>query len=396
MLARAAGITSILFLYSVSSAFQARASSESVIYSFKGGNDGEAPIAGLISVAGKLYGTTAGGGGKGCGGNGCGTVFASTPAGAEHVLHVFKGGADGAAPNAPVIEAKSLLYGTTTAGGGYPCHSSSGDGDCGTVFSLTLAGKEAVLHAFGKGKDGATPGGPLIYTGGALFGTTQGGGVAGNGVVFKLGLGGKEAIIHSFTGGPSDGAEPNGGVVNVKGTLFGTTATGGKNSCADGDSCGTVFSISPSYEENVLYSFQGGKDGFDPNAALINVGGLLYGTTFLGGFVPGAGYGTVFAVTQSGAEVALHRFGTDGVEPLAPLLDFRDEFYGTTPYGGDYAQGEIYKVTAAGHFTVLYSFKGGADGAYPTCGLLNVGGVLYGTTSFGGAHGVGTIFKYVP
>jgi uncharacterized repeat protein (TIGR03803 family) len=46
--------------------------------------------------------------------------------------------------------------------------------------------------------------------------------------------------------------------------------------------------------ETIVYSFTGGSDGGLPSAGLINVGGTLYGTTEGGG---AHNDGTVFAVT---------------------------------------------------------------------------------------------------
>lgn len=103
---------------------------ETVLYSFKGGTDGEFPYAGLIADAqGALYGTTegsiGGGGTLGCpiGGN-CGTVFKLTPpatgqtAWTETVLYSFTGGTDGANSNARLIADKNgALYGATEYGG---------------------------------------------------------------------------------------------------------------------------------------------------------------------------------------------------------------------------------------------------------------------------------------
>ncbi len=86
-----------------------------VLYSFTGGTDGYRPLAGLIQdSAGNLYGTTAGGGAAGGG-----TVFKITSAGVETVLHSFTGGTDGASPEAGLIQdSAGNLYGTTTTGGG--------------------------------------------------------------------------------------------------------------------------------------------------------------------------------------------------------------------------------------------------------------------------------------
>ena len=54
-----------------------------MLYSF-GGPDGGTPVAGLIVVNGVLYGTTTyGGTGSACGSQGCGTIFSITTAGKE-------------------------------------------------------------------------------------------------------------------------------------------------------------------------------------------------------------------------------------------------------------------------------------------------------------------------
>jgi uncharacterized repeat protein (TIGR03803 family) len=66
-------------------------------------------------------------------------------------------------------------------------------------------------------------------------------------------------------------------LIDVNGTLYGTTWTGGYYGG------GTVYSISTSGAEKVLYSFRGGGDGASPESALIYVNGTLYGTTVNGG-----------------------------------------------------------------------------------------------------------------
>ncbi|MGB9651494.1 MAG: choice-of-anchor tandem repeat GloVer-containing protein, partial [Candidatus Cybelea sp.] len=59
--------------------------------------------------------------------------------------------------------------------------------------------------------------------------------------------------------------------------FYGTTLRGG----AYGG--GTVFKITPSGDEKVIYSFKGPPDGSFPQAGLIAVSGELYGTTQIGG-----------------------------------------------------------------------------------------------------------------
>ena len=102
---------------------------------------------------------------------------------------------------------------------------------------------------------------------------------------------GVETVLYSFCKmGCADGAEPFGGLIDVKGTLYGTTSGGGANGR------GTVFSFDPSTgAEKVLYSFIGGADGAYPQGGLIDVSGTLYGTTTMGGAYS---KGTVFALEK--------------------------------------------------------------------------------------------------
>jgi uncharacterized repeat protein (TIGR03803 family) len=46
-------------------------------------------------------------------------------------------------------------------------------------------------------------------------------------------------VLHSFAGGSADGEDPVASLVDLKGTLYGTTESGGT------DGRGTVFSLKP-------------------------------------------------------------------------------------------------------------------------------------------------------
>ncbi len=362
----------------------------SVLYSFKGGSgDGANPFAGLINVNGTLYGTTAGGGAY-CTGYGCGTVFAITPSGKETVLYSFAGAlgeGDGNDPAAGLLNVKGTLYGTTNAGGATIY---------GTVFSVTTSGKETLLYSFGGGSgDGAYPYGDLVNVNGTLYGTTESGGANLDGTVFAITTSGKETVLYSFGTGSGDGEDPYAGLINVNGTLYGTTEYGGAN----GD--GTVFKITTSGKESVLYSFRG-KSGKHPKAGLLNVNGTLYGTTAGGGagsctysYVRG-GCGTVSAITSSGKETVLYSFKgkNDGQTPYASLINASGTLYGTTYEGGPNDDGTVFSIAPSGKETVLYSFRGKSGN--PEAGLVNVKGTLYGTTNGGGANGYGTVFSLSP
>jgi uncharacterized repeat protein (TIGR03803 family) len=69
-------------------------------------------------------------------------------------------------------------------------------------------------------------------------------------------------------------------------------------------------------------------------------------------------------------------------------------FYGTTYLGGTSSNGTVFKISANGALTSLYSFTGGNDGANPVAGLVQGSdGSFYGTTSCGGTDGAGTVFR---
>jgi uncharacterized repeat protein (TIGR03803 family) len=99
--------------------------------------------------------------------------------------------------------------------------------------------------------------------------------------------------------------------------------------------------------------------------------------------------------------------GTDGAYPdrMSLVQGTNRDFYGTTEYGGancsaDNGCGTVFKLTAGGTLTTLYSFcaqVGCTDGAYPIAGLVQAtNGNFYGTTWGGGANGNGTVFEITP
>jgi uncharacterized repeat protein (TIGR03803 family) len=325
-----------------------------VLYSFRGKPDGADPNTTLVDVSGTLYGTTISGGEYNDG-----AFFSMTTAGKEQVLRSFGGGSDSNSPTS-LIQANATLYGTASGGG------TSGNG---TLFQIATHGDEKIIYSFPGGESGANPN-SLVWLKGNLYGTATGGGELNCppgtlegpcGVVFGVSTAGKKVLLYDFKGsfnGSKDGWWPE-GMVNVHGTLYGDTLFGGPTGClSDGGTlylgCGTVFTITTSGKERVIYNFQKGPpSGYWPEASLVDVGGVLYGTTYAGGesscYLPSEpGCGTVFSVTLSGKEHLLH------------------------------------------------DFKGNLDGAYPQARLLGVNGVLYGTASSGGKANGGTVFSVTP
>jgi uncharacterized repeat protein (TIGR03803 family) len=155
--------------------------------------------------------------------------------------------------------------------------------------------------------------------------------------------------------------------------------------------------------KKVLYAFQGATDVSGLRSRLINVNGMLYGTTEYGGQAQSNfSYGTVYRISTEGAEKLLYRYagGSDGANPAANLIDTNGMLYGTTRNdggGGSCGQshgncGTIFSITTGGVEKVLYSFTGGGDGKLPVAPLTNVNGTLYGTTTYGGIQGRGSGF----
>lgn len=392
---------------------------EKVLYSFAGGSDGSHPLdEALIAANGTFYGTTERGGGSGCASSdGCGTIFKMSTLGAASALYDFKGVPDGQYAKGGVVERSGVLYGTTQNGGKY---------GGGTFFKTTTSGKETVLHSFGAavggGHDGIDPYAGLIYVKAddKFYGTTISGGTGtcgssglGCGTVFSVTPSGKETVLHSFAGG-QDGDFLTGSLVYNKGKLYGTTQVGGGGGgsrCGSSDpGCGTIFSVSTSGKEKVLYSFTGGSDGAFPNAGLIDLNGTLYGMAEQGGAGCSGGCGTIFSLSASGAFKAIYSFHgppNDGALPWGNLTNVKGVLYGTTELGGASSKcsffsgitgcGVVFRVTTSGTEKMLHSFKDGPDGAEPITTLLYLNGVLYGTTYFGGSgscsNGCGTVFS---
>jgi uncharacterized repeat protein (TIGR03803 family) len=365
----------------------ARAATLKTLYSFGFPTDARYPETALLDVGSILYGTTIGGGTSGFG-----TVFKVNPAkGTEKILVSFGqwegSGSGGNSPAAALISVGGTLYGTT-AGGGF--------NNVGTVFKLNPAkGSLTVLSSFyGNGGDGAGPAAALLNVKGTLFGTTAHGGASGYGTVFKVNRNtGAEKVLYSFQSG-SDGAYPYAALINVGGALYGTTNEGGTSNA------GTVFKIDPTTgAETVLHSFGGSGDGAGPVSALLNLGGTLYGTTYASGT---SGSGTVFQIdATTGAESVVSLFVNDSAQGDFPqqagLVNVGGTLYGVSPAGTGVSDGVIYKVNlATGKLKTVYSFSGTYFGAFPFGSLINVAGTLYGTTSEGGPSNAGTVFSLTP
>jgi uncharacterized repeat protein (TIGR03803 family) len=273
---------------------------ETVLYNFSsGGGFGNGSFSLWRDAAGNLYGTMTEGGTYGAG-----IVFELSPGGGgawtETVLYSFGNGSDGEYPESGVMmDAAGNLYGTTVSGGTY-CPSIGG---CGIAYEISPGEggnwSETMVHNF-NGNDGQGPWASLILdAAGNVYGTTGGGGTYSEGTVFELspseGGGWTETVLHSFQFDGHDGRSPVAPLIlDPSGNLFGTTSDGGMNRL------GTVFELSArqgGWSETVVHNF--GNDGeVSFGGVVMDRAGDLYGNTGAGGLY---GYGTAFELTPPAA-----------------------------------------------------------------------------------------------
>ena len=312
-----------------------------------------------------------------------GGVVKLTPAGAITTVYNFQTIDGTSCSSGLTLGTDNNLYGTCTFGGA---------NGFGVVYKLTLAGVFTTLHAFSSaGGDGFEPAGPPIQASdGNFYGVTQFGGASGFGTVYKITLAGTVTTLHSFTG--ADGDQPlNSLYQGSDGSLYGTTEFGGANTV------GEVFKMTLAGVVTVLHNFNV-TDGSGPECSIIQgKDGNYYGTTSNGGT---NSVGTIFRVTPTGGFTSLHSFTSgatgDGVSPVAGLIQATNgTFYGVVAGGGTgtgFGNGTLYKMSAAGVFTLLYSFDG-TTSANPVFLVQNTNGLIYGDTTGGGFQGLGVAFS---
>jgi uncharacterized repeat protein (TIGR03803 family) len=235
-----------------------------------------------------------------------------------------------------------------------------------------------------------------------------------------------EQVIYRFRGG-TDGKYPYASLTaDPAGNLYGTTNNGGGTSCTDG--CGTVFELSPpavsggAWTETVLYRFQGGSDGANPQTPLVfDFAGNLYGTASQGGngnctVIQLTGCGTVFELSPAAQKESgwtYHRIYSfqgvpsgqgkgDGAWPAGLAFGKDGNLYGFA-YSGGYCQtGDDGQVSCGGAAFLLKNSAGAWSESvifrfpgpyYPFAGPdFDQAGNIYGAGP-GGVYGYGAIFR---
>jgi uncharacterized repeat protein (TIGR03803 family) len=255
------------------------------------------------------------------------------------------------------------------------------------AFGAHAAASLTTLYAFTGGNDGGYPEAALVQgSDGCFYGTTSGGGTNDLGTVFKISSNGMLTSLYSFSG-TNDGRLPSAGLVQGSdGNFYGTTQWGGPYDQ------GTVFKITTNGVLTTLCSFSGGTNGGSVFAGLAQGSdGNFYGTTEV----------SVFKITPDGVLTTLHvlnsYLGSDGTRIFAGLVQASDgNFYGATTRGGANGLGTVFRITATGDLTTVYSFTNVAS-QYNSCYSTLVqgrDGYLYGTIlGNGGSDNLGSVFK---
>jgi uncharacterized repeat protein (TIGR03803 family) len=181
------------------------------------------------------------------------------------------------------------------------------------------------------------------------------------------------------------------------GNLYGVTQSGG--TYGHGSFYTLTDITSGTSQAQILYSFGAtGDDASNPTQAPVQgLDGNFYGTSAGGSITPGcpAGCGAVYRITAAGDETVLYSFGTNPADQASPMcspgpltLGSDGNFYGT------YCS-VIFQIKPQGQETVLHTMTA-ADGQQIANSLLQADdGNFYGVTTTGGENNAGTVFKLV-
>jgi|SRR5579859_4290705 len=271
----------------------------------------------------------------------------------------------------------------------------------GLVASTSGARASTVTTAYQfDGATGMAPrNGNLLFSGGAIFGSTYGGGANDQGAIITVPLtaDGTGTLVYSFTG--TQGAHPNGSLVaDAGGNLYGTTQGGGAANV------GTIFKLirpaaaGGAWGFSLLHEFAGSPDGAMPIVGLtFGPDGALYGTAKFGGtgtcVAPGVmnGCGTVFRITTGGAFRVIHQFADAFVSGRYPstnvVVDPAGNVIGTTSTGATEADGggNLFRIAPDGTFLVVSTFSVRGPIVNPIGTIVrDSAGSIYGMVTFSG------------
>ena len=379
-------------------------SAYTTLYNLNWSTDGATSVASLLPSGSTLFGTALNGG-VGT----VGTIFSINTSGTGFTTLFSFHFSDAAYPWALLARSGNSLYGTAYNGG----NGASGaifayDIVAGTWSNLYSF--SALSSSGAPNSDGAYPEAGLVISGNTLYGVASEGGTNGLGTLFSVKTDGT-GFTNLFNFSIANGGLPYGGLALSGNSLHGTTPYGGANGDGtifsintDGSRFTTLHNFSATTFDPVSAS-PTNTDGSSPNGTLLLVGDTFYGTTYQGGR---AGNGTIFAInTNANSFTTLHSFSlavlnpltagytnVDGTHPFAGLTLLGDSFYGTASSGGNNAVGTVFTIKTNGTaFSAIYNFNNSLTSfGTPRSGVVSVAGRLYGAGSTGGFYGYGGPF----
>lgn len=343
---------------------------------------GSQPVSTLVrGTDGLLYGCTANGGV-----NGFGTVFNLSTTG-THTLLASLSGESGATAGSSmrgglVMGTDGLFYGITSAGGA---------GNLGAAFKISSAGSYTSLGGISLAEGWMPSGAPVFAGGDEFLFPVAAGGASGGGNLMSFTSSGSVSVAAALGG--TLGSTADGGLFASGADFYGVTAKGGASAR------GTMYRYHPVTGAALVSSFVTSGGSSSEGALILGGDGLFYGVSREGG---ATSRGTIYRINNLGTRTRLVSFtGTagaaPGMKPRGPLVLAGDgNFYGLTEQGGAANTGVIFRLTAAGAYSVVSAF--GSTGPRSPQGGFAVGndGLLYATTSLGGTADAGTLIRFDP
>jgi uncharacterized repeat protein (TIGR03803 family) len=337
----------------------------SILLSFDGANTGTGACGSLVLEHDTLYGTTYLGGSYDHG-----TIFKIKTDGTGYEKMFDFDGISGGVTNSLILS-ESFLYGAGR-----------------TIFKIKTDGSNFNnLFSFNSSA-GLNPSSPLTKHGDFLYGTTLMGGINNNGVIYKIKTDGTgfNLLKDDFSYGEI-GCIPEGNLVVIDSTIYGTTYQGGPSYA------GYIYKINTDGTKFKIINNLGTLEGTNPNG-LISYNSTLYGMTINGG----SGSGIIFKVDTTGSNFeTLHRFTKlDGANPLGLLSAFNNTFYGYAN-NGPYNYGVVFSLNPDGsEFTTIKDIEATNDGYLPHGALVMTSSKGYGFTQGGGKYNSGVLYSLNP
>jgi uncharacterized repeat protein (TIGR03803 family) len=292
-------------------------------------------------------------------------------------------GTDGALPRgaALVLGRGKIMYGTTQQGG------TAGEG---TLYAITAAGSERVVHSFVPVPEGYGPKRNFVRdAAGNLYAALNGQGNYGR--IVRITPAGTLSVLHTFTNFETEGdIIDNSLAIGTDGVLYGVTSDGG----SDGHFCGTFFHLKTNGSAFTAVNFgqgAGNTGACDPTDGIVQgPDGNFYGIAGYEANGFNGGPGSIFQVTPAGVVTTIATITDYAMDtPLGtPVADQAGNLYFFAGGRGS-SYGSVERFTPGIGISKLHQFAGtdGAPGPYTTRLLLHTDGRLYGTTSNGGANG---------